>query len=158
MRIIAETLAPGAKVAAVARRHGVSPSLLFFWRRQARTVAKNDITPRFAAVRIAASNADLAMWRSDTVTPAARAMAEQFLRGTNAWLRGPKWYRAMTAGLLPSPLRVAFGQHYGQAEQLIAESGITWIRRVYPLLPDRLRYVGPYQPWPGYRKGHDTTS
>jgi len=69
MRIIAETLAPGAKVAAVARRHGVSPSLLFFWRRQARTVAKNDITPRFAAVRIAASDADLAMWRSDTRDP-----------------------------------------------------------------------------------------
>jgi transposase len=59
MRIIAETLAPGAKVAAVARRLGVSPSLLFFWRRQARTVAKNDITPRFAPVRIAASDADL---------------------------------------------------------------------------------------------------
>jgi len=55
MRIIAETLAPGAKVAAVARRHGVSPNLLFFWRRQARTLAKNDITPRFAPVRIAAS-------------------------------------------------------------------------------------------------------
>jgi len=82
-----------------------------------------------------------AMWRSDTltVTPAARAMAEQILRGTNTWLRGPKWYRAMTAGLLPSPLRIAFGLHYGQAEQRIAESGITWIRRVYPLLPDRLR-------------------
>ena len=46
MRIIAETLAPGAKVAAVARRHGVSPSLLFFWRRQARTLAKNDIVRR----------------------------------------------------------------------------------------------------------------
>ena len=30
MRIIAETLAPGAKVAAVARRHGVSPSLFVF--------------------------------------------------------------------------------------------------------------------------------
>ena len=59
MRIIAETLAPGAKVAAVARRHGVSPSLLFFWRRQERTAGKNDITPRFAPVRIAASEADL---------------------------------------------------------------------------------------------------
>jgi hypothetical protein len=32
-----------------------------------------------------------------------------------------------------------------QAEQRIAESMTKWIRRVYPLLPDRLRYVGPYQ-------------
>jgi uncharacterized protein (DUF2236 family) len=88
-----------------------------------------------------------AMWRSDTltVTPEARAMAEQILRGTNAWLRGPKWYRAVTAGMLPSRLQIAFGLHYGQAERRIAESAITWIRRVHPLLPDRLRFVGPYQ-------------
>jgi len=59
MRIIAETLAPGVKVAAVARRHGMSPSLLFSWRREARTVVKSDITPRFTPVRIAASDADL---------------------------------------------------------------------------------------------------
>ena len=35
-RIIDETLAPGAVVCEVARRHGVSQSLLFTWRRQAR--------------------------------------------------------------------------------------------------------------------------
>jgi transposase len=35
-RIVAETLAPGAVSSEVARRYGVSPSLLFYWRRQAR--------------------------------------------------------------------------------------------------------------------------
>jgi len=51
----------------------------------------------------------------------------------------------VTAGMLPPRLRIAFGLDYGQAEQRIAESMTKWIRRVYPLLPDRLRYVGPYQ-------------
>ena len=80
-----------------------------------------------------------------TVIPEARAMAEQVLSGTNLCLRIPKWYRAVTAGMLPPRLRIAFGLDYGQAEQRIAESMIKWIMRVYPLLPDRLRYVGPYQ-------------
>jgi transposase len=36
MRILAESLEPGAKVAEVARRNDVAPSVLFSWRRQAR--------------------------------------------------------------------------------------------------------------------------
>jgi transposase len=35
-RIVEETMAPGAVVCEVARRHGVSQSLVFSWRRQAR--------------------------------------------------------------------------------------------------------------------------
>ena len=38
-RIVEETLAPGAVVSEVARRHGVAQSLLFTWRRLARTAA-----------------------------------------------------------------------------------------------------------------------
>ena len=88
-----------------------------------------------------------AMWKSETLTviPEARAIAERVLRGTNVCLRAPKWYRALTAGMLPPRLRIAFGLHYGQAEQRIAECAIARMRRVYPFLPDRLRYVGPYQ-------------
>jgi len=36
-RIVEETLAPGTKVTEVARRNGVAASLVFTWRRQART-------------------------------------------------------------------------------------------------------------------------
>ena len=36
VRLVEETLQAGETVCAVARRHGVAPSLLFTWRRQAR--------------------------------------------------------------------------------------------------------------------------
>lgn len=36
LRVVAETLEPGAQVRAVAARHGVCESLVFTWRRQAR--------------------------------------------------------------------------------------------------------------------------
>src|SRR5260370_41142892 len=55
MRIVEETLAPGAKVTEVARRNGVAASVVFTWRRQARTVEQ--IGPRFAPVQIAAAEA-----------------------------------------------------------------------------------------------------
>jgi transposase len=47
--IVEETLAPGAVVSEVARRHGLTPQQLFGWRRQARRpVAGTDTeTPRF---------------------------------------------------------------------------------------------------------------
>jgi transposase len=38
-RVVEETLAPGAVVSEVARRHGLSPQQLFGWRRQARQPA-----------------------------------------------------------------------------------------------------------------------
>lgn len=34
--IVAESFAPGASVSALARRHDISPSLVFLWRRQVR--------------------------------------------------------------------------------------------------------------------------
>ena len=52
-RIVEETLVPGAVMADVARRNGISKSLVFSWRRAALTV-ENAGAP-FAPVRIAAS-------------------------------------------------------------------------------------------------------
>jgi transposase len=52
-RIVEETLAPGAKVTEVARRNGVAASVVFTWRRQARTVGK--VGPGFAPVQITAA-------------------------------------------------------------------------------------------------------
>ena len=53
VRIVEETLVPGAKVTEVARRNGVAASVVFTWRRQARTVEK--VGPCFAPVQIAAA-------------------------------------------------------------------------------------------------------
>jgi len=54
IRIIEETLAPGAKVTEVARRNGIAASVVFTWRRQARTVEKK-VGPCFAPVQIVAA-------------------------------------------------------------------------------------------------------
>src|SRR5882724_10131319 len=51
IRIIEETLAPGAKVTEVARRNGIAASVVLTRRRQARTIEK--IGPCFAPVQIA---------------------------------------------------------------------------------------------------------
>ena len=52
-RIVGETLVPGAKVTDVARRNGVAASVVFTWRRQARTVEK--VGPCFTPVQITAA-------------------------------------------------------------------------------------------------------
>ena len=52
VRIVEETLAPGAKVTEVARRNGVAASVVFTWRRQARTAER--VGPCFAPMQIAA--------------------------------------------------------------------------------------------------------
>jgi uncharacterized protein (DUF2236 family) len=69
-----------------------------------------------------------------TVTDAARAMAHRLLAGADTWLPVPSGYKALTAALLPSRLE------RNAAQQFIART-----RRIYPFLPSRLRYVGPYQ-------------
>ena len=55
-RLVAETLAPGATVHGVARRHGVNTSQLFTWRKQLRVGLEPGTAPAvagFAAVAIA---------------------------------------------------------------------------------------------------------
>ncbi|MDA9447213.1 MULTISPECIES: oxygenase MpaB family protein [Bradyrhizobium] len=88
-----------------------------------------------------------AMAQSDTLTvsPAAREIAAQIFGGARPWLRPPRWYRALTASLLPERLRAGFGFELGERELRSADNALRWIRRIYPTLPDRLRYVGPYQ-------------
>jgi uncharacterized protein (DUF2236 family) len=88
-----------------------------------------------------------AMTESDvlTVSPAARDIAKKIFSGAATRVRPPMWYRALTAQLLPDRLRVAFELPLGDAERRSASRALMWLRRAYPLLPDRLRTVGPYQ-------------
>jgi transposase len=62
LRIAEESYAPGARVAEVARRHGLHPNQLHLWRRQAREGGPSRLpaTPRFAAVAVA-TEADAAV-------------------------------------------------------------------------------------------------
>jgi transposase len=54
VRVIEETLAPGAIVSHVARRHGLTPQQLFTWRREARERAEEHRAVTFAPVVMAA--------------------------------------------------------------------------------------------------------
>jgi len=96
-----------------------------------------------------------AMWQSETldVMPAARTIADKMLHRVGRWLRVPAWYQALTARLLPGRLRERYKICYQRAEQEAAERALVRVRRVYPQLPKRLRYVGPYQEAQGRLKG-----
>jgi len=50
-------------------------------------------------------------------------------------------------------LRDQFKIRYQRAEQEAAERALVRVRRFYPQLPKRLRYVGPYQEAQGRLKG-----
>jgi transposase len=55
-KIVAETLAAGAKVTEVARKHGITPSRIFAWRREARTKEHGDpAAPGLVKVHVVAS-------------------------------------------------------------------------------------------------------
>jgi transposase len=78
--IVAEAERPGANISAVARRHGIKPSLLFRWRRLAREVQARPAAPAFVPVTLAlppacaeppaseacSANSSMAPVRSDT--------------------------------------------------------------------------------------------
>jgi len=87
------------------------------------------------------------MGRSDvlTVSDQARSIAGAVLSGAGTRLPIPSWYRALTARLLPLRLRGDFGLPYGEFEHRKTERALAVLRGVYPWVPGRLRYVGPYQ-------------
>jgi len=74
----------------------------------------------------------------------ARRIGSRVLSGAGrVWV--PDWYRDLTAALLPEPLRSAFELPFGDEERRRAARAVNLIRRLYPALPARLRYVAPYQ-------------
>jgi uncharacterized protein (DUF2236 family) len=92
-----------------------------------------------------------AMWASAKleVAPDTRLLAHRLLDE----MRAPHWYRAVTARLLPRAARAAFALPYRGAEVRSADTALSWIGRLYPLLPERVRYVGPYQEAKGRASG-----
>ena len=98
-----------------------------------------------------------AMAASDvlTVSDAARDIARQIFSGQVTGIRPPLWYRGLTAELLPARLREAFGLPLDEAERESAGRALRWMRRIYPVLPRRLRNVGPCQEAEERLKGRD---
>lgn len=88
-----------------------------------------------------------AMTHSDqlVITDQTRTMARRLIAGANLWLPVPAAYQDITGILLPLPLSEAFGFRHSAAQERDARRLIAHIRRIYSLLPNRLRYVGPYQ-------------
>jgi uncharacterized protein (DUF2236 family) len=101
-----------------------------------------------------------AMAASDvlTVSRPARDIAQQIFSGQVTGIRPPLWYRGLTAQLLPERLREAFELPLGEAERASAARAVKWIRRLYPLLPGRLRTVGPCQEAAERLRGRDQPS
>jgi uncharacterized protein (DUF2236 family) len=106
------------------------------------------------ADRLPAKIADLeryeaAMLESDVVPDAtARRVAHDVLRPIG-WLPGPIYWPsdAVTAALLPRPLRTAFGLRYGVPERIFFRGvvvAVRWLRRVMPdlltVVPQARRY------------------
>src|ERR1700692_2805487 len=68
MRIIEETLAPGAVVTEIARRHGISTSLVVTWRRRARLASGVSAGPKLVPFQLPPAPAESV---SSTEAPAA---------------------------------------------------------------------------------------
>jgi uncharacterized protein (DUF2236 family) len=87
------------------------------------------------------------------VSDATREMAHQLINGVGLKMRTPFWYRALTTELLPPRLRKEFQFSYLNPEVRFAGEdrerasparALRWLRRIYPLLPSSVRFVGPY--------------
>lgn len=87
-----------------------------------------------------------AMWMSDKlgVNTLSREMANRLLHGKGSWVPIPRWYRALTAAWLPERLRAEFALKYGQREQEAMAKASNLLPRIYPRIPEMLRFVGPY--------------
>ena len=72
------------------------------------------------------------------------ALGQSVLRGAGSAVPVPAWYRALTAQWLPPQLQNAFGLAFDPKERARVVRAQRWIARVYPGLPEGVRYVGPY--------------
>ena len=81
--IIAEALHPGVNVSAVARRHGIKPSLLFRWRKLAKSDAKPEPAPAFLPVSLTApaKSGDTGCDRTTGDVPADNRIEIELLNG-----------------------------------------------------------------------------
>jgi uncharacterized protein (DUF2236 family) len=80
-----------------------------------------------------------------SISDRTRKTAQRLIAGTDLWLPVPVSYQDLTAWLLPLPIRERFGFSVAHGQDRDLRRILALSRRLYPLLPARLRYVGPYQ-------------
>ena len=79
------------------------------------------------------------------VSERSRYMAQRIMSGAGSWIHIPRWYRSLTAEMLPPRFREDFGMPFGPEERVSAQRAHHWLPRMYRRLPAAVRYVGPYQ-------------
>ena len=89
-------------------------------------------------------SADMMSSPSLAVDEQAMRMGQAVLSGVGTWVRAPLWYRALTTSWLPPHLQEGFRLPFGADEQRARDRALRWLPRMYPLLPNAIRYVGPF--------------
>ncbi len=75
----------------------------------------------------------------------ARSLGQSVLTGAGTWVRPPRWYKALTAFWMPPRFRQAFELQFGPSEEQSLRRAVRLLPRLYPRIPQLLRFVGPYQ-------------
>ncbi len=78
------------------------------------------------------------------VSPTTRHFAQRLQAGAGLMMSPPAWYRSLTVQLLPPRLRGEFQLAHDDRDRAAVTRALTWLRRIYPRLPDAIRFVGPY--------------
>jgi len=105
-------------------------------------LAPTDLPANWAA--FAAYCENMSRSRVLTVGAPARGIAGELLFARVGMVPVPRWYRAVTAAMLPQRLRDGFALGCDEAERVRADRALARLRRLYPLLPARLHCVAPY--------------
>jgi uncharacterized protein (DUF2236 family) len=74
----------------------------------------------------------------------ALVLGRSVLSGVGTWLHPPHWYLSVTAFWLPPRIRTGFALPFGTREQQAADRAARWLPRIYPKIPEVLRFVGPF--------------
>jgi uncharacterized protein (DUF2236 family) len=74
----------------------------------------------------------------------ALALGRSVLSGAGTWFRPPHWYLSVTAFWMPPRLRAGFGLPFRTREQQAVDRAARWLPRLYPKIPEMLRFVGPF--------------
>jgi uncharacterized protein (DUF2236 family) len=106
--------------------------------------------------RFSAYFSDLVESEILSISERTRRTARRLMAGTDLWLPVPVSYQDLTVALLPPPIRERFGFAFVDGQKRDIRRALALSRRLYPLLPLRLRYVGPYQEAEGRLAGKPT--